>query len=125
MRYALWSAALLAAVLVTGPAVLSAQTTDNGTQSAQAATHEATGVVTAVEPDAHPQTVVVQTKAGNQDMTVGADVFDQTKITQGNAEKSLADLKVGDRVWIRWKKTPDTLVADSIRILPSSGQPQG
>jgi hypothetical protein len=121
MRYACWTVTVLAmGVLLMAPRTTFAQTAGEATapsDSVQRVTHEGTGVVTAIEPDAHPQTVVVQTKAGDQDMTVGADVLEQTQITQGNTEKTLTDLKAGDRVWIRWKKTADALIADAIRIL--------
>ncbi len=131
MRKASGTMVLAMAVLLIAPCALYAQAaTDNSQQaqnntSTESVTHEATGTVTAVEPNAHPQTVVIQSKAGNQDMTIGADVFNQTKISQGSTEKSLNDVKVGDRVWIRWTKTPDTLIADSIRILAPAGQTQG
>ncbi len=114
----------MSALILTVAPIAIAQSTDAAASSGQqqAVMHEGAGVVTAVEPDAHPQTVVVETKAGNQEMTVGAYVFDQTKITEGRSEKGLGDVKVGDRVWIRWKKTDDALIADSIRILGPANQ---
>jgi hypothetical protein len=120
-------------VLVLRPGMLLAQTTasdmapiaqDTAAQSAAPTTHEARGVVTAVDPNASPQTVVVQTvvptPTGTTDLTVGGDVVAQTTIRQGTTPKSLTDLQVGDRVWIRWTKTADTLVVDAIRILAQS-----
>jgi len=36
---------------------------------------------------------------------------------EGKANKKLDDIKVGDRVWKKYEKTDNGLVAESIRIL--------
>jgi len=73
------------------------------------------GEVTAVEPGA--KTMVVKAMEGKKTLDVGVDVTDKTIIRQGKANKTLGDLKVGDRVWMKYEKTSNKLVADYIRIL--------
>lgn len=73
------------------------------------------GEVTAVEPGA--KTLVVKAMEGKKALDVGVDVTDKTIIREGKANKTLGDIKVGDRVWMKYEKTSDKLVADSIRIL--------
>lgn len=75
------------------------------------------GEVTAVE--ATGKTLTVKAMRGKQAETVGVDVPDTAKITQGKATKTLADIKVGDRVWMKYDRMSDKLVADQIHILPS------
>jgi len=73
------------------------------------------GEVTAVEPGA--KTMVVKVMEGKKALDVGVDVTDKTIVREGKANKTLGDIKVGDRVWMKYEKTSDKLVADSIRIL--------
>jgi hypothetical protein len=73
------------------------------------------GEVTAVEHGA--KTLVVKAMEGKKALDVGVDVTDKTIIREGKANKTLGDIKVGDRVWMKYEKTSDKLVADSIRIL--------
>ncbi len=73
------------------------------------------GEVTAVEPNA--KTLVVKAMRGKQALTVGVDVTDKTAIRRGKAHKTLADIKVGDRVWMKYERTGDKLVAENIHIL--------
>lgn len=75
------------------------------------------GEVTAVETTA--KTLTVKVMRGKEAETVGVDVPDTAKITQGKAAKTLADIKVGDRVWMKYDRMSDKLVADQIRILKS------
>jgi Cu/Ag efflux protein CusF len=75
------------------------------------------GVVTAVEPSATPSTMTLTVMRGKQEETVGVDVPAGTKILAGKTAKTLADIKVGDRVWMKYDRMNDKLVADSIRIL--------
>jgi hypothetical protein len=77
--------------------------------------HRVRGEVTAVEPGA--KTMVVNAMEGKKALDVGVDVTDKTIIRQGKANKTLGDIKVGDRVWMKYEKTSDKLVADYIRIL--------
>ncbi len=74
------------------------------------------GEVTAVETAA--KTLTVKTMRRKQAATVGVDVPDMAKITEGKAAKTLADVKVGDRVWMTYGRTSGKLVADEIHILP-------
>jgi hypothetical protein len=75
------------------------------------------GVVTHVEISANPQTLTMNVKRGKQVETVGVDVPATAKITEGKTTKTLADVKVGDRVWMRYDRMNNGLVADQIRIL--------
>ncbi len=75
------------------------------------------GVVTHVETSAHPHTLVMNTKLGTQAMTVGVDVPSSTKITENGAPKTLADIHKGDRIWMKWDRTANHLIADQIHIL--------
>lgn len=99
-------------------------TTSEGSQTpaAQAAPtrpvhHTVRGEVTAVEPGANPPTLVVKAMRGKQELTVGVDITDRTVIHQGKAKKTLADIKVGDRVWMKYEQTKQTEVAEEIHIL--------
>ncbi len=73
------------------------------------------GEVASVEIPA--KTLTVKTMKGKEPMTVGVEVPDTAKITQGKAIKHLADLKVGERVYLRYDRQNDKLVAEQIRIL--------
>jgi len=75
------------------------------------------GEVTAVEPSANPMTLTMKTKEGKEELTVGVDVTDKTIIREGKARKTLSDIKVGDRVWMKYERTDGKLVADYVRIL--------
>ncbi len=75
------------------------------------------GEVTHVETAATPPTLTVSVKRGKQADTVGVDVPSTAKITEGKTVKTLADIKVGDRVWMRYDRTSNGLVADQIHIL--------
>ena len=79
--------------------------------------HTVRGEVTAVEPGANPPTLVVKAMRGKQELTVGVDITDKTVIRQGKAKKTLADIKVGDRVWMKYEQTKETEVAEEIHIL--------
>ncbi len=85
--------------------------------------HEATadqaaqGVVTHVEPMAVPPTMVMKTMAGKQELVVGVDIPAATIIREGKSTKTIQDIKAGDRVWMRWDRLENRLVADQIRIL--------
>lgn len=77
--------------------------------------HRVRGEVTAVETGA--KTMVVKATQGKKELTVGVDVTDKTIIREGKAHKTLGDINVGDRVWMKYQRTNDKLVADFIRIL--------
>jgi Cu/Ag efflux protein CusF len=77
--------------------------------------HRVRGEVTAVEPGA--RTMTVKAMEGKEEVTVGVDVTDKTVIRQAKAHKTLGDIKVGDRVWMKYERTNDKLVAQAIHIL--------
>jgi Cu/Ag efflux protein CusF len=83
----------------------------------KAEVHRVRGEVTAVEPSAAPMTLTMRTKEGKEELTVGVDVTDKTMIREGKAHKTLADIKAGDRVWMKYERTDGKLVAEYIRIL--------
>ncbi len=83
--------------------------------AAQATIHRVRGEVTAVEPTA--RTLVVKVMEGKKELTVGVDVTDKTIIREAKTHKTLADIKVGDRVWMKYERTNDKLVAEAIHIL--------
>jgi hypothetical protein len=73
------------------------------------------GTVTAVVPDA--KTLVVAVPRGETDaLVVGAWVTDQTVIMEGKAKKGLEDLKVGDRVWMKFERVSDGDIAHVIVV---------
>lgn len=74
------------------------------------------GEVAAVEPAA--KTLTIKTMRSKQEKTVGVEVPPTAKITQSKAAKTLADIKVGDLVWMKYDRTSHKFVADQIRILP-------
>jgi len=84
-------------------------------EAGKPAIHRVRGEVTAVEPVA--RTMVVKAMEGKKELTVGVDVADKTVIRQGKAHKTLGDIKVGDRVWMKYERTNDKLVAEAIHIL--------
>jgi len=85
-----------------------------------AADRVAEGVVTHVEPQAVPPTLVMKTMTGKDALIVGVDVPATTIIREGKAAKKLEDIKVGDRVRMRWDRLDNQLVADRIHILKAS-----
>jgi hypothetical protein len=74
------------------------------------------GEVTAVEAAA--KTLTVKTVRNKKEDIVGAEVPDGVKITEGKTVKTLADVKVGDHVWMKYDRMSGRQVADEIRILP-------
>ncbi len=75
------------------------------------------GQVAAVEPGATPPTVVVKVMEGKTPLIVGVDVTGKTLIWEGKARKTVSDIKVGDRVWLKYERTPSHLMAQDIRLL--------
>ena len=73
------------------------------------------GEVTAVEIPG--KTLTVKTMKGKKAETVGVEIPETAKITEGKATKTLADIKVGDRVWMKYDRMTDKLVADQVRVL--------
>ena len=75
------------------------------------------GLVTHVEPGAAPPTLVVRAMEGKTPLVVGVDVPGTALIRQGKAQKTLGDIKVGDRVWMKYERTTNHLIAEDIHIL--------
>jgi hypothetical protein len=93
-----------------------AQGTQEKGEKEMAADRTVRGEVTAVETIA--KTLSVKTMRNKKEETIGVDIPDAVKITEGKAAKTLADIKVGDRVWMKYDRMSDKLVADEIHILP-------
>jgi hypothetical protein len=101
------------------PAVSNAPATSTEQEAKETAVDRIVrGEVTAVETSA--KTLTVKVMRGKEAETVGVEVPDSAKIHQGKATKTLADIKVGDRVWMKYDRMSDKLVADQIRILKSA-----
>lgn len=72
------------------------------------------GKVVAVELGS--KTIVMDTTVGKSVVTVGAEVPDKASITAGNVAKKLSDIKVGDKIRMRYVREEDKLVVQSIAI---------
>jgi hypothetical protein len=122
----------LMAVLTAGSLILGVQAALASTEAAKAPEASKTsttqvmpkpeirrvrGEVTAVEPSANPPTLTMKAIEGKQELTVGVDVTNKTIIREGKARKRLSDIKLGDRVWMKYERTDGKLVAEYIRIL--------
>ncbi len=81
---------------------------------AKEAVRDMVGKVVAVVPAS--RTIVMEAPVGKTVMTVGAEVPDKASITAGKAAKSLSDIKVGDRIRLKWIREEDKLVVRSIAI---------
>jgi hypothetical protein len=80
------------------------------------------GEVTAVEVSATPPTLTIKVMRGKAEETIGVTVPATARISQGKAAKTLTDIKVGDRVWLKYDQMKDRKEADQIRILKSASQ---
>jgi hypothetical protein len=74
---------------------------------------QVTGAVAAVE--AKTKTITVKGKKGD----VTAMVDDKTKIMMGKVVKTLADVKAGDKVKLKYSETDGKMTAKSIAIKPA------
>ena len=75
------------------------------------------GTVTATNPTVTPQTIVIQVLLPNkEELTVGARVPTDARITRGTKTVRLAELKVGEKAEVTYLKSPDGLVARSIHV---------
>ena len=77
--------------------------------------HTFTGEVASVDQTANTVTVKSKTRKGKE-LTLGAKVNDKTVIKSGKATKTLADLKAGDKVSVKYRRTAEGDVASSILI---------
>ncbi len=74
------------------------------------------GEVLAVNTYDTPNTIVLRTlTAKNKELIVGATVDSGADIKRGTQTVSLGDIQVGDKVMLTYVKTPDGLVARSIK----------
>jgi Cu/Ag efflux protein CusF len=93
-----------------------AQASKEKSEKEVAADRSVRGEVTAVEVAA--KTLTVKTMRNKKEDIIGVEVPDAVKVTQGKAAKTLADIKVGDHVWMKYDRMSNKLVADEIHILP-------
>ncbi len=103
-----WAVLLWVAVSATTAEAVTAR-------ASKAAARVATGTVMAVTPGS--RTLVVESTLRDQPWILGIEVPDRAAITGGGKTEKLGDLKAGDRVRVRWVRTEDGLVADSIAVL--------
>jgi len=82
-------------------------------KKAPAKVKQATGEVAAV--DVKAKTITVKTKKGD----VTAMVDDKTKIMMGKDMKTLADIKAGDKVTVKYSETDGKMTAKTIAIKPA------
>jgi Cu/Ag efflux protein CusF len=82
-------------------------------KKAPAKVKQATGEVAAV--DVKAKTITVKAKKGD----VTAMVDDKTKIMMGKDMKTLADIKAGDKVSVKYSETDGKMTAKSIAIKPA------
>jgi hypothetical protein len=103
-----------------GPAVALAasQTSGNSGTSGWRDYRSMDGKVTALDLTA--KTVQVMPTDGSMPGPVRVGIGDQTVIRQGMLPRSLANLKIGEDVNLRYSGSGNTWVADNINILDSS-----
>jgi len=75
---------------------------------------QVTGEVKAVDAKAMTLTVTKKMKGKAEDTAV--TVNDKTKITMGKDKKVLADVKVGDKVTVKYSEADGKMVAKSVAI---------
>ena len=75
------------------------------------------GTVTATNLTVNPQTIVIQvTQSNKEELTVGARVPTNARITRGTRTVRLDELRVGEKAEVTYMKLPDGLVAQSIHV---------
>ena len=84
-------------------------------EASKATVHRVRGEVTAV--DSNAKTMAVKWSRRKREKNVNVHVPDKASIREGKATKTLADIKVGDRVWMRYEQTNGKDVAEAIHIL--------
>ncbi len=70
------------------------------------------GELTAVQPDS--MTVKLM---GKETHTLNIGLSDKTRVHEGKTAKSVSDLKVGERIAVRYDQTAKAKPADSVNIL--------
>ena len=85
--------------------------------AASGRTYRVHGQVTAVNVSQSPHMIVVKTPlSSHNDMTVGAKVTAQTKITRKGKRISLQHVNVGEGVWLTYIKQRDGVFARVIQV---------
>ncbi len=79
--------------------------------------HQITGSVIAV--DHFSKNISVQKKRGEKVIGAVITIDSQTEIREGDASKSLSDIKVGDKVIIKYTKSDNRNIAKNIEIIES------
>lgn len=75
------------------------------------------GEVVAVNTYDTPYTIVLRTvTAKNRELIVGATVDSGADIKRGTQAVGLSDIQVGEKVMLTYVKTPDGLVARTIKV---------
>jgi hypothetical protein len=75
------------------------------------------GTVTATNLTVNPQTIVIQVIQPNkEELTVGARVPIDARITRGTKTVRLGEIKVGEKAEVTYLKSPNGLVAQSIHV---------
>ncbi|MFZ5906111.1 MAG: DUF5666 domain-containing protein [Nitrospirota bacterium] len=104
--------AILAAVLLIF--TLTAVSFASEVQKTQAKVRQVTGEVKEVDTKTMTLTVTKKMKTGAQDTLV--TINEKTRITMGKEKKLPADLKVGDKVTVKYTEADGKVVAKSIAI---------
>ncbi len=105
---------ILAAALMFLMAV-AAVAAEPGKGEAKETGRAATGAVLAVTPAS--RTLVVESRLGGEPWILGVVVPANLAIKDDGKTKTLEELKAGDRVRIRWARTENELVAESIAVV--------
>ena len=86
-------------------------------EAAGGRTNRVHGQVTAVNVSQSPHMIVIKTPLSkHNDMTVGARVSSQTKITRKGKRISLQHVSVGEAVWLTYIKQRDGVFARVIQV---------
>jgi hypothetical protein len=84
------------------------------------ADHFVRGEVTAVDSAVTPPTVTLKVWRGKTTETLTLAVPSTAKILEGKSTKAIADLKVGERVRVKYDQMSNRLEADQIHILKAA-----
>jgi hypothetical protein len=85
-----------------------------GVTHAKGAVRDIVGKVIALELGS--KTIVMEAPSGKTVLTVGAEVPDTASITAGKVSKKLSDIKVGDKIRMKYIREEGRLVVQSIAI---------
>ena len=89
----------------------------SGGEAASGRTYRVHGQVIAVNITQTPHMIVVKTPlTTHDDMTVGAKVTSQTRITRKGKRIALQAISIGERVWLTYIKQRDGVFAQIIQI---------